>query len=94
MRVLRGIVKAMLVALCIVCVGMTLLFAYPRYREYEKLRAEALELSARIDEERSAQEHIINEMENAMSDTQVERIARERLGFIKSNEIIFVNEND
>jgi len=73
---------------------MTLLYAYPRYREYERLRAEAQDILRLIDEERETQERIISEIENSMSDANVERVARERLGFIKSNEIIFINEHN
>lgn len=94
MRVFRSAFRIMLVALCILCVGMTLLYAYPRYREYERLRAEAQDILRLIDEERETQERIISEIENSMSDANVERVARERLGFIKSNEIIFINEHN
>lgn len=94
MRVFRSVFRIMLMVLCIMCVGMTLLYAYPRFREYERLRAEAEEISRLIEEERATQERILHEIENSMSDANVERVARERLGFIKSNEIIFVNEHD
>ena len=94
MRVLKRLFRAMLMLICVVCVGMILLFTYPRYREYERLKVEAMELEAEILAERALQEQIIADMENAMSDAQVERVARERLGLIKSNEIIFVNRND
>jgi len=73
---------------------MTLLYAYPRYREYERLRAEHEEISRLIDEEHMAHERILSEIENSMSDANIERVARERLGFIKSNEIIFVNDHN
>ena len=94
MRAFRGLYRLMLLALCLMCIGMTLLFAYPRYREFERLRVEARDLETLIEHERQAQERILRDMENAMSDAEIERVARERLGLVMSNEIIFVNEND
>ena len=92
MRVLKSLFRIMLVVLCISCVGMTLLYAYPRFREFEKLNAEAEEIQRLMEEERALQAKIIYGIENSMTDANVERVARDRLGFIKSNEIIFVNE--
>ena len=92
MRFFRSAFRIMLVSLCVLCIGLTLLYAYPRYREHERLIAEAEEIRRLIDEERITQERIIAEIENSMTDANIERIARERLGFIKSNEIIFVTE--
>jgi len=94
MRLFKSAFRIFLVTLCVLCVGMTLLYAYPRYREYERLRAEALELERLIEEEHERQAQILYEIENSMSDANVERVARERLGFIKSNEIIFMNEHN
>jgi len=94
MKVIKRVLKVMMAALCFLCVGMTLLYAYPRYREYEQLRAEAEELRRLIEEEHLAQERIIFDMENSMTDANVERVARERLGLIMSNEIIFINDYD
>ena len=94
MRFFRSVFRIFLVTLCVLCVGMTLLYAYPRYREYERLRAEALELERLIEEEHKLQVQILHDIENSMSDANVERVARERLGFIRSNEIIFFNEHN
>ena len=94
MRILRSAFRIFLVTLCILCIGMTLLYAYPRYLEYERLRAEAVDIARMIEEEREVQARILHEIENSMSDANVERVARERLGFIMSNEIIFINEHN
>lgn len=94
MRIVRSAIRIFLVSLCVLCVGMTLLYAYPRYREYERLMAEALELERLIEEEHKLQAQILYDIENSMSDANIERVARERLGFIRSNEIIFFNEHN
>jgi len=94
MKFFKSAFRIFLVTLCVLCVGMTLLYAYPRYREYERLRVEALELERLIEEEHKRQAQILHDIENSMSDANVERVARERLGFIKSNEIIFMNEHN
>jgi len=56
--------------------------------------AEALELERLIEEEHKLQAQILYDIENSMSDANIERVARERLGFIRSNEIIFFNEHN
>ena len=94
MRALKSAFRIMLIVLCVSCVGMTLLYAYPRFREHERLQAEAEYIRQLMEDERALQARIIYDIESSMTDANVERIARERLGFIKSNEIIFVNEYD
>ena len=94
MRFIKRAFRIFLVTLCVLCIGMTLLYAYPRHREHERLRAEWFELERLIEAESELQAQIIYDIENSMSDANVERVARERLGFIKSNEIIFLNEHN
>jgi len=92
-KFLKRALRLTLLALCLLCIGMTLLYAYPRFREYELLRVEARELEYLIEAQHAEQARIIREMENALTDAQVERVARERLGFVMSNEIIFIHES-
>jgi len=74
--------------------GITLFYAYRGFSELERLRAYGDELSSQLELEHAQHDRIIFEMEAAMTDTQVERLARERLGLVMSNEIIFIHEND
>jgi len=94
MKILKSIFRITLLVLCLLCVGITLMYAYPRFREYERLRAEAVELNRLIEAELAEHQRIIEEMERSMTDVQIERVARERLGLVMSNEIIFIHENN
>lgn len=57
-------------------------------------RETAAELDSRIAEEKERQEEVDKMRDNSDSDEYIEKIARERLGMVKNDEIVFVDVSE
>lgn len=75
------------VFICSVGVGVV-----NRVKAYEEIKQERLEISAQIEEEKQKQQEYEKDKEYYNSDSYIEKIAREQLGMIKSNEVLYVNK--
>jgi cell division protein FtsB len=58
-----------------------------------KSRAQEAAIRAQIEEIKKENERLKEELERMQSDEYIEKVARERLGLIKSGEIMFVDVN-
>ncbi|NLP46773.1 MAG: hypothetical protein GX347_06995 [Epulopiscium sp.] len=63
---------------------------YGLYGIYEGLEKEALELEKQIQQEKERQVLLLKDKDYYASDQYIEKIARERLGLIMPDEIIFI----
>lgn len=74
---------------CIVCIGMAKQAVY-----YEELQQEQELVLAQIEAEKEKQASFENRKEYYHSDAYIEQIAREQLGMIKPNEILYINRSE
>lgn len=72
------------VAVIAVCTGIQM-------QKYEDLQKEAAELSRQIAEEEQKLKDFEEKKEYYNSDEYIEQIAREKLGLVKSNEVLIIN---
>lgn len=72
------------VAVIAVCTGLQM-------QKYEALQKEAAELSQQIAEEEKRLKEFEKKKEYYNSDAYIEQIAREKLGLVKSNEVLIIN---
>ena len=80
--------------LFLVCVGAASFYSYAQYKTYLDLKDVETEIYEYIELEKIAQEQLEMDMRYSTSDAYVEKIARERLGLIKSTDIRFVISNE
>lgn len=59
----------------------------------ETLKQERLEVAAQIQEEVKKQQAFEKDKEYYNSDTYIEQIAKEQLGMIKPNEVLYINRS-
>lgn len=78
----------------ITCVIFTARIVYIQYGIYTELKEAGAEINQEIEFQLARQEELRLELEYSLSDENIEKVAREQLGFVKSNEIIFVNTNN
>ena len=90
LRNLSKIIMILLSVFLIVTVGTV---TYDNVKNYENLKNEEVILEDEIDKEIERQNELLLEIEYSFTESYVEKIAREHLGLIKDNEIIFVDEN-
>ena len=64
-----------------------------QYMVIRKSRAQEAAIRAQIEEIKKENERLREELERMQSDEYIEKVARERLGLIKSGEIMFVDVN-
>ena len=83
---LRGFVLVFVVA---VAVGIGRQAA--RYRE---VKDETASVAAQVKEEKEKQQEFEARREYYTSDAYIEQIAREQLGMVKSNEILYINRGE
>ncbi len=69
-------------------VGLSLQFG-----QYKVFSAEKNELAIKIETQTSVNENLKKELDYYGSDSYVERVASEKLGLVKPDEIVFVNSN-
>ncbi len=72
------------VAVIAVCTGLQM-------EKYNNLQREAAELSQQIAEEEKKLADFEKKKEYYNSDSYIEQIAREKLGLVKSNEVLIIN---
>ncbi len=85
-------VKANLVLLLV----LTFIFAYVfvmQYIEYRKISLQVAEYNELIEQEKKETERLNEQLLYAESDAYIEKIAREQLGFVYPNEVIFYNDS-
>ena len=73
------------------CISATLFFVNSEKKKNKELVLTYNYLNERIEAEKERQQELMLEMEITLTDTYIERVARERLGLVKPNEIIFHN---
>ena len=86
-RPLRGLRSLFLIA----CIISTIGVVYVQHGVYSYERAVADEFLYLINTQAAIQEELRLEIEYNLSDKYIERVAREQWGFLKSNEIVFIN---
>ncbi len=62
-----------------------------QYKRYEVLQAQLAEINEQIAEENKKANDFAARKEYYNSDAYIEQIAREKLGLVKSNEILYIN---
>lgn len=65
-----------------------------QYQNYLELTAEYEQLDKQIAQEQSKQHDFQSQKEYYHSDAYIEKIAREKLGLVKSNEIVYINRGE
>ena len=61
---------------------------------YQEVEEELTVLTAEIEKEKEKQLNFETRKEYYTSDTYIEQVAREQLGMVKSNEIIYINRSE
>ena len=67
-------------------------FIYSQTRLINEYAREQAELDAELEKENANLERLMREKEQYMSDAYVEKIAREKLGLVRQDEIVFFND--
>ncbi len=65
-----------------------------QYLEYRQLCAQYDSLQVQIAQEQEKSLEYENKKEYYNSDSYIEQVAREKLGLVKSNEILYINRNE
>jgi len=60
---------------------------------YQKLKSEEISIQKQIDEEKLKSVQLENEKEYYSSDAYVEKAAREQLGMVKPDEVLYINRS-
>lgn len=60
-------------------------------KAYEQIKQERIDIASKIEEEQQTQLEYEKRKEYYNSDSYVEQIAREQLGMIKPNEVLYIN---
>jgi cell division protein DivIC len=63
------------------------------YITYTKLDTQKNEIQQQIDKEKESTILLQSELEMYQTDAYIEKIAREKLGYLKSNEVVYVNRS-
>ena len=74
---------------CVLILGGFFAFISMQAASYNSLRAEYNRLQAEIDREHVINENLRYQMAHFDSDAYIEELARERLGWVRPNEIVF-----
>lgn len=90
---LRNLSKILMILLSVFLIVTVGTVTYDNVKNYENLKNEEVILEDEIDKEIERQNELLLEIEYSLTESYVEKIAREHLGLIKDNEIIFVDEN-
>ena len=67
-------------------------FIFTQMREYNNYLREEQMIAAELEKEREILNKLIREKEQGLTDAYVEKIAREKLGLVRHDEIVFINE--
>ena len=87
----RPVYTFFFVSLWAVIVVMFAVLIITQAGRYNELRAELDRVNALVDMERATLEDLEMQLLFFDSDAHVERLARERLGMVRQNELIFIN---
>lgn len=79
----------LLVFVCAVCVGIG-----KQAVRYQEVKEELAVVTAQIKEEKEKEMNFEARKEYYNSDTHIEQVAREQLGMVKPNEIIYINRSE
>lgn len=79
----------LLVFVCTVMAGVG-----QKFIRYQEVKGELAAVTAQIEEEQNRQLDFETRREYYTSDTYIEQIAREQLGMVKPNEIIYINRSE
>lgn len=79
----------LLVFVCAISVGIV-----KQYQHYQELKEELAVVTAEIEAAQKKQLDFENRKEYYNSDSYIEQIAREQLGMVKPNEIIYINRSE
>ena len=61
---------------------------------YQEVKGETASVAAQVKEEKEKQQEFEARREYYTSDAYIEQIAREQLGMVKSNEILYINRGE
>lgn len=64
-----------------------------QYNAYQSIKEQQQELQAKINDAKEKTAEFENQKQYYSSDAYIEKIAREQLGLIKSNEVLYVNHD-
>jgi len=67
---------------------------YVKYKNYKKINDQAKKILTEIEKENLRHEKLQAQIKSYDSDEYVEKTAREKLGLIKSDEIVFYQDED
>ena len=79
----------LLVFVCAVFAGVG-----QKFIRYQQVQEELAVVTAKIEEEQEKQMDFETRREYYTSDTYIEQVAREQLGMVKPNEIIYINRSE
>ncbi len=82
--------------ICLGVVIMIMIFGFAMYVEAEEYFAVKHQLEAAVKEREAATAkniELINDISYHDSDAYIEKLAREQLGLVKPNEIVYIDEN-
>jgi len=85
---MKKIVAILAAALFVAFAGVI----YTQLNLYREYAAEANALKAELAKESAVYQRLEREKEQYMSDAYVEKIAREKLGLVRHDEIVFIND--
>ena len=67
---------------------------HPQAARYQEVKDETASVAAQVKEEKEKQQEFEARREYYTSDAYIEQIAREQLGMVKSNEILYINRGE
>ena len=88
---ISGLFLRVFVLVFVVAVAVGIGRQAPRYQE---VKDETASVAAQVKEEKEKQQEFEARREYYTSDAYIEQIAREQLGMVKSNEILYINRGE
>jgi len=88
--------KSLLWITAIVAIGLAIsYFFWPQFMKYEEIKRSEKSLEIRVEAEENKNARLRREEHNLRTDPQyIEKVAREKLGLVKQDEIIYKFEED
>lgn len=78
--------------ICMVLFAVTLSVGiFRQYQGYLQLKQEQIQVLAEIEQEKEKKAQYESNKEYYQSDAYIEKVAREQLGLLKSNEVLYIN---
>lgn len=81
------------VVVTIACVVSALFSIYMGAVEMKRLDEERVEIQVLIEEEEEKQRTLSNQQHYYESDAYIEKLAREKLGYVKPNDVVFIDKD-